>query len=133
MRFHETGGAEVLKLEDLPLTEPGEGEVRLKVDPETIRSDIVTVYRHAVRHPRLDRRRLVVFAHSEGVIHASRLLSERKISATAVVLMGMPLARLKPLGWLALLAPIGGVTRKIKCLPESMALAFPVKKSLTIT
>jgi uncharacterized protein (DUF427 family) len=27
VRFHETGGAEVLKLEDLPLTEPGEGEV----------------------------------------------------------------------------------------------------------
>jgi len=32
VRFHETGGAEVLKLEDLPLTEPGEGEVRLKVE-----------------------------------------------------------------------------------------------------
>ncbi len=24
IRFHETGGAEVLKVEDLPLTEPGE-------------------------------------------------------------------------------------------------------------
>ena len=32
VRFHETGGAEVLKLEDLPLTEPGPGEVRLKVE-----------------------------------------------------------------------------------------------------
>ena len=32
VRFHETGSAEVLKLEDLPLTEPGEGEVRLKVE-----------------------------------------------------------------------------------------------------
>ncbi len=32
VRFHETGGAEVLKLENLPLTEPGEGEVRLKVE-----------------------------------------------------------------------------------------------------
>ena len=31
VRFHETGGADVLKVEDLPLTEPGEGEVRLKV------------------------------------------------------------------------------------------------------
>ena len=27
VRFHETGAAEVLKLEDLPLTEPGEGVV----------------------------------------------------------------------------------------------------------
>ena len=32
VRFHETGPAEVLKLENLPLTEPGEGEVRLKVE-----------------------------------------------------------------------------------------------------
>ena len=32
IRFHETGGADVLKVEDLPLTEPGEGEVRLKVE-----------------------------------------------------------------------------------------------------
>ncbi len=32
VRFHETGGADVLKVEDLPLTEPGAGEVRLKVE-----------------------------------------------------------------------------------------------------
>ena len=32
IRFHETGGADVLKVEDLPLTEPVEGEVRLKVE-----------------------------------------------------------------------------------------------------
>ena len=32
VRFHEIGGADVLKIEDLPLTEPGEGEVRLKVE-----------------------------------------------------------------------------------------------------
>ncbi len=32
VRFHETGGAQVLKVEDLPLTEPGEDEVRLKVE-----------------------------------------------------------------------------------------------------
>jgi NADPH:quinone reductase len=31
VRFHETGDAGVLRVEDLPLTEPGEGEVRLKV------------------------------------------------------------------------------------------------------
>ena len=32
IRFHETGAADVLKVEDLPLTKPGEGEVRLKVE-----------------------------------------------------------------------------------------------------
>ena len=32
VRFHETGGPEVLKLEDFPLSDPGSGEVRLKVE-----------------------------------------------------------------------------------------------------
>lgn len=32
VRFHQTGGAEVLKLEELPLAEPGKEEVRIKVE-----------------------------------------------------------------------------------------------------
>jgi len=32
IRFHEIGRPEVLKIEDLPPTEPGEGEIRLKVE-----------------------------------------------------------------------------------------------------
>lgn len=32
VRFHQTGGADVLKLEELPLAEPGKGEVRMKVE-----------------------------------------------------------------------------------------------------
>ena len=32
VRFYETGGPEVLKIEELPLVEPGEGEVRLAVE-----------------------------------------------------------------------------------------------------
>ncbi len=32
IRFHKTGGADVLKIENLPLEEPGAGEVRLKVE-----------------------------------------------------------------------------------------------------
>ena len=32
VRFHETGGPEVLQLEELPLTEPAKGEIRLKVE-----------------------------------------------------------------------------------------------------
>ncbi len=31
VRFHETGGAEVLQLDEMPLPEPGKGEVRLRV------------------------------------------------------------------------------------------------------
>jgi NADPH:quinone reductase-like Zn-dependent oxidoreductase len=32
VRFHEVGGPEVLRLEDLPVGEPGPGEVRIRVD-----------------------------------------------------------------------------------------------------
>lgn len=32
IRFHQTGGPEVLEIEDLPLEEPGAGEVRIKVE-----------------------------------------------------------------------------------------------------
>lgn len=31
VRFHELGGPKILKVEDLPLADPGEGEVRLQV------------------------------------------------------------------------------------------------------
>ena len=31
VRFHEAGGPEVLRIEDLPIPEPGPGEVRLRV------------------------------------------------------------------------------------------------------
>ena len=32
VRFHETGGPEVLKFEEVPMPDPGKGEVRLKVE-----------------------------------------------------------------------------------------------------
>ena len=32
VRFYQTGTADVLKLEDVPQSEPGDGEVRLKVE-----------------------------------------------------------------------------------------------------
>lgn len=32
VRFHETGGPEVLRIEDLPVTDPGPNEVRIKVE-----------------------------------------------------------------------------------------------------
>ena len=42
IRFHETGGPDVLKIENLPLIEPGEGEVRLKVETFSLnRADVM--------------------------------------------------------------------------------------------
>ena len=49
VRFHTTGDADVLKIEDMPLTEPGDGEVRLKV--EAIGLNRAEVYRGQNRKP----------------------------------------------------------------------------------
>ena len=52
VRFHETGGADVLKLEDLPLAEPGEGEVRLKVEAIGLnRADVMFRQGQYLQHP----------------------------------------------------------------------------------
>ncbi len=50
VRFHEFGGPEVLKLEEVPLENPGRGEVRLKIDACALnRADILLrENRHAV-------------------------------------------------------------------------------------
>jgi len=49
VRFHETGGADVLKVEQLPLTEPGEGEVRLKVEAFSLnRGELQNAWRNDV-------------------------------------------------------------------------------------
>ena len=32
VRFHELGGPEVLRIEELPVRDPGPGEVRLRID-----------------------------------------------------------------------------------------------------
>ena len=52
VRFHETGGADVLKVENLPRTEPGEGEVRLKMDAIGLnRADVMFRQGQYLQHP----------------------------------------------------------------------------------
>lgn len=57
VRFHETGGAEVLRIEDLPLAEPGEGEVRLRVEAIGLnRAEIMFREGHYLEAPELPSR-----------------------------------------------------------------------------
>ncbi len=57
VRFHETGGADVLKIEHLPLSEPGEGEVRLKVEAIGLnRAEVMFRQGHYLENPELPSR-----------------------------------------------------------------------------
>jgi len=57
VRFHETGAAEVLKIEELPFLEPGEGEVRLKVEAIGLnRAEVMFRQGHYLETPQLPSR-----------------------------------------------------------------------------
>ncbi len=43
VRIHETGSPDVLRIEDLPVGDPGPGEIRIRVEshrPEPFRGDV---------------------------------------------------------------------------------------------
>jgi len=57
VRFYETGAAEVLKVEESPLVEPGEGEVRLAVETIGInRAEVMFRQGHYLEDPKLPSR-----------------------------------------------------------------------------
>jgi NADPH:quinone reductase-like Zn-dependent oxidoreductase len=57
VRFYETGGAEVLKIEELPLVDPGVNEVRLKVEAIGLnRAEVMFRQGHYLENPVLPSR-----------------------------------------------------------------------------
>jgi NADPH:quinone reductase-like Zn-dependent oxidoreductase len=57
VRFYETGGPEVLKIEESPLVEPGVGEVRLKVEAIGLnRAEVMFRQGHYLENPELPSR-----------------------------------------------------------------------------
>jgi NADPH:quinone reductase-like Zn-dependent oxidoreductase len=57
VRFYETGGAEVLKIEELPLIEPGANEVRIKVEAIGLnRAEVMFRQGHYLENPVLPSR-----------------------------------------------------------------------------
>jgi hypothetical protein len=63
--------------------------VRAKVTPETIRDDIVRVYEYARNQENIDQNQFAILAHSEGTLHTSRLIANKRISPTAMIMLGM--------------------------------------------
>ncbi len=62
--------------------------LREKVTPESLRDDVAAVYAFASASPCLDPAKLVVFAHSEGSIHAAALIRAGRLNPRALVFLG---------------------------------------------
>jgi NADPH:quinone reductase-like Zn-dependent oxidoreductase len=68
VRFHETGEADVLRIEELPRAEPGKGEVRLKVEAIGLnRAEIMFRQGQYLEHPQLPSR---IGYEAAGVVDA---------------------------------------------------------------
>lgn len=63
-------------------------DIRAGVTPENIRGDIEVIYKHAATHPKLFNKKIVVFGHSEGSLHLSHLIAEKRIHPRGAVFMG---------------------------------------------
>ena len=64
-------------------------EVRRSVTPETLVSDVASVYHFVALHPRVDSENIVMFTHSEGGIHVARAINQHAIQPRGVVFAGV--------------------------------------------
>lgn len=68
VRFHELGGADVLKMEDLPIEEPGVGEVRVKIQAIGLnRAEVMFRQGQYLEQPTLPSR---IGVESAGIVEA---------------------------------------------------------------
>ena len=63
-------------------------EIRRSVTPETLTSDVATVFHYLKQHPQVDPSNIVLFAHSEGGIHVARLIGCNRIDPKGIVFAG---------------------------------------------
>jgi hypothetical protein len=62
--------------------------VRAGIDARSGVLDFASVYRHAAAHPRVDPDRIIVFAHSEGMLLLAHAIEQALVSPRAVIGMG---------------------------------------------
>ena len=84
IRIHETGGPEVLRLDDIPIPEPGEGQVRVKLEASGI--NFIDIYMRSGQYKR--ELPLTLGSEGAGVVDAvgpgvtERRVGERVASAS---------------------------------------------------
>lgn len=62
--------------------------IRAKVTPAIMRDDFEQIYNWAVRQPSIDSKNVIMFGHSEGTTHISRLIEQKRIAPKGLVFMG---------------------------------------------
>ncbi|MBO9667785.1 MAG: hypothetical protein J7501_13360 [Bdellovibrio sp.] len=65
-----------------------DNQIRAGVTPENIRDDIETIYNSAIANKKLAGKKVLVFGHSEGSLHLSYLIAQKRIQPHAVIFMG---------------------------------------------
>lgn len=63
-------------------------DIRAKVTPANIRSDIAQVYHWGARHPQVNSQQVIAFGHSEGSVHLAHLAHAQTIQPLGMVFMG---------------------------------------------
>lgn len=63
-------------------------DIRTKVTPENIRTDIKQVYDWGMQHAKIDHEKVIAFGHSEGSVNLSYLVKNSQIYPHSLVFMG---------------------------------------------
>lgn len=63
-------------------------KIRAEVTPENIQEDIASIYKFSKEYSLLKNKKVIIFAHSEGSFHVSKLVSDNSISPEKIVFMG---------------------------------------------
>jgi len=65
-----------------------DADVRQTVSVQTQMNDVDDVWNFTVNHPRVESKRVVVWAHSEGGLNVARLISAKRICPLGVIIVG---------------------------------------------
>jgi NADPH:quinone reductase len=120
VRFHAKGNAEVLQIEDLPVQEPGHGEVRLKVQVIGLnRAEVMSRTGQYLEQPEFPSR---IGIKAAGVVDAvGPDLTEVKIGQQVSVATGQPMGRCGTYGQRAIVPAASAIPYPDNLTPEEAA------------
>jgi NADPH2:quinone reductase len=120
VRFHAIGGPEVLQLEDLPIQQPGAGEVRLKVQAIGLnRAEVMFRTGHYLEQPEFPSR---IGIEAAGVVDAVGAgVTEVKVGQKVSVATGQSIGRYGTYGESAIIPAVSAIPYSDNLTPEEAA------------